>query len=319
MARPRVFISSTFYDLKSVRAELEASLAQLAYDAVLHERGRVPYEHGKDLENSCYREINNCDIVVAIVGGRFGSQSLADDRLSISQLELKTAIDLDKQLFVFVDRPVLTEYGTWTKNRSGSVTWAYVDNPKVFEFLKYIHDLAPSRPVQSFDAGSDIVTFLKEQFAGLFQRLLEEHQVREELNLAGQLRATADILNKTIEKATSDEKTVPELVFANQPMFQELRSLLAVPYRVFFVNLSELNALLNSRRFKPVATTAWDDPQVMEWLRTRSDETYDLLKISKAVLDDQDNVRYIPSSEWAGDMIELIDNYRDDDDGTGGA
>ncbi len=39
MARPRVFISSTFYDLKQVRSDLERFINDMGYDPVLHERG----------------------------------------------------------------------------------------------------------------------------------------------------------------------------------------------------------------------------------------------------------------------------------------
>jgi hypothetical protein len=42
MARPRVFISSTFYDLKQVRSALEIFIKNIGYDPVLHERGAVP-------------------------------------------------------------------------------------------------------------------------------------------------------------------------------------------------------------------------------------------------------------------------------------
>ena len=43
MARPRVFISSTFYDLKQVRSDLERFVKDMGYDPVRHERGHIPY------------------------------------------------------------------------------------------------------------------------------------------------------------------------------------------------------------------------------------------------------------------------------------
>ena len=53
MARPRVFISSTFYDLRHVRADLEAFIRDMGYDPVLHERGAVPYGSDQALEEYC--------------------------------------------------------------------------------------------------------------------------------------------------------------------------------------------------------------------------------------------------------------------------
>ena len=76
MAKPRVFISSTYFDLKSVRADLEHFVREQGFDPVLHERGSIPYGSTEALEKYCYRESENCDILVSIVGGRFGSKSL---------------------------------------------------------------------------------------------------------------------------------------------------------------------------------------------------------------------------------------------------
>ena len=93
MARPRVFISSTFYDLKQIRADLDNFIRSLGYDVVRNEEGAIPYEKDFRLEEYCYKEINSIDILVAIIGGRFGSVSSADERYSISNTEIKTAIE----------------------------------------------------------------------------------------------------------------------------------------------------------------------------------------------------------------------------------
>ena len=46
MARPRIFISSTFYDLKQIRAELDMFIESLGYEPIRNEEGDIPY--GKD-------------------------------------------------------------------------------------------------------------------------------------------------------------------------------------------------------------------------------------------------------------------------------
>ena len=50
MARPRVFISSTFYDLKYIRQDLENFVKQLGYEPVMNERGTITYEKDVPLE-----------------------------------------------------------------------------------------------------------------------------------------------------------------------------------------------------------------------------------------------------------------------------
>lgn len=95
MAKPRVFISSTYYDLKSVRADLEHFMREHGFDPVLHERGGVTYSKEQSPEQGCYREIESCEVLVSIIGGRFGSTSQTGP-YSISQMELKTAIEQNK-------------------------------------------------------------------------------------------------------------------------------------------------------------------------------------------------------------------------------
>ncbi|GEB88102.1 uncharacterized protein DUF4062 [Zymomonas mobilis] len=73
MARPRVFVSSTYYDLKYIRASLEGFIESIGFEAILFERGNIPFHSDTPLDKSCYHEAENADIFVLIVGGRYGS------------------------------------------------------------------------------------------------------------------------------------------------------------------------------------------------------------------------------------------------------
>lgn len=116
MAKPRVFISSTFYDLKQIRIELDKFIESLGYEPVRNEVGDIPYGKDDALQTYCYREVGNVDILVSILGGRYGSKAITEEptqEYSISQMELKTALTEDKQVFVFVEKDVLIEYETY--------------------------------------------------------------------------------------------------------------------------------------------------------------------------------------------------------------
>ena len=106
MARPRIFVSSTYFDLRVLRADLERFIREMGYEAVMFERGHIPYGSEQALEEYCYREIASCDILISIIGGKFGSQS-KDQKSSISQREMKAAIDLGKTIYIFVEKSVL--------------------------------------------------------------------------------------------------------------------------------------------------------------------------------------------------------------------
>lgn len=109
MAKPRVFISSTFYDLRQVRADIDIFLEKIGYESIRNEEGDIPYGRDEALEEYCYQEIKSVDILISIIGGRFGSESKRDNS-SISQIELRTALKEKKQVYIFIDKNVITEY-----------------------------------------------------------------------------------------------------------------------------------------------------------------------------------------------------------------
>ena len=113
MAVPRVFISSTYYDLKEVRNNLGNFVMNLGYEPIMHERASVAYTQEKPLEDDCYHELASCDIAVCVIGSKFGSQSSNND-LSITMNEIEGAIKLRKKVYIFiVSSPVVS----WVRER----------------------------------------------------------------------------------------------------------------------------------------------------------------------------------------------------------
>ena len=67
MAKPRIFISSTFYDLKQIRSDLDNFIESLGYETIRNEDGEIPYGNNDALEEYCYKEIKNADILISII------------------------------------------------------------------------------------------------------------------------------------------------------------------------------------------------------------------------------------------------------------
>jgi hypothetical protein len=112
LAKPRVFISSTYYDLKYVRSSLELFIDSLGFDSVLSEHGDVAYAPDKALDESCYREVQNCDIYVLIIGGRYGSE-VSDSKNdkeksffvayeSVTKTEYRAAVEKDIPIYIMI-------------------------------------------------------------------------------------------------------------------------------------------------------------------------------------------------------------------------
>jgi hypothetical protein len=75
MAKPRIFVSSTYYDLRHLRSSLENFIESFGFEAILSEKGDIAYLPDTPLDESCYREARSADTFVLIIGGRYGSEA----------------------------------------------------------------------------------------------------------------------------------------------------------------------------------------------------------------------------------------------------
>lgn len=319
MAKPRVFISSTYYDLKSLRGELERFIREKGFEPVLNERGNVAYSKESSPEMSCYREIETCDILVSVIGGRFGSEG-ADGKSSVSQLELKTALDQYKQVYIFIEKDVLAEYRTYLKNKTSNINWSAVDDPRIYKFIEEVYELPNNNAVMSFDTGHEIISLLREQWAGLFQRLLQVQVTTANLETTQELRQSLDTAMQLVEALKDQTNDInvskveaEEISTPNHPAFNKIKKLLKVPYRVYFSNISELSSWLEVRNYKAVPEDALDNKKELEWINTKDRKNYDMLKISSSLFDLTG--RFVPNGmEWSENLIRKEIRQREPDD-----
>lgn len=308
MAKPRVFVSSTFFDLKTVRANLDRFIKEQGYDPVLFEQGNIAWGKDEPLDEYCYREIESCDIIVAIIGGKFGSKATASEH-SITQSEIKKAVEQHKQIYIFIDKTVQTEYHTYLANKAVSgFKPVSVDNVKIFEFIESIYSLKAGNPVFGFETSEDIVKFLKEQWAGLFQRLLASYAKREEIQMAQDLKESLSTVKsimdnlKTNNTKLEETDSYDEVWLLHHPAFSEVKKLLKINYRVVFLDLEELKELMSARGF------IFD-----EGIADFTDEYYDFdnkktgnfIRVQANIFDANNKLKKIFNTDWDPDYIEI--------------
>jgi hypothetical protein len=309
MAKPRVFISSTFYDLKQVRADLERFILEVGYEPVQHERGQVPYGSQEKLESYCYKEINQVDVVVNIVGGRFGSVSF-EEANSISQMELKTALKLNKQSYIFADASVMAEYRMYLSNKDvKGIRYVAADDERIFRFIEEMQALPRNNQIIEFRQAEEISIHLREQWAGLFQRFLQEQEQLPDRRAADDLHAALKTVNQLVTFLTNERReqgsTISEILLANHPIFARLRQVTATPYPVFFRTYDDMNALLKARKWKTVQPDKWDSQDHAEWIKGEPDSSLsELLKIAVQVFEDG-KLRIYTMDEWNDEWVAL--------------
>ncbi len=254
MAVPRVFISSTYYDLKQVRNNIGDFIKGLGYEPIMHEKSGVAYTQNTPLENDCYNELSTCDIVVCILGNHFGSKSSEND-LSITMNELETAIKHKKKIYVFISNDVYIENRTYEKNKdNGIFISAYTDDLKIHEFICTLNSKTNTYLVITpFENTEQIVQTLRLQFAGLFQNLLAREASLTEAKTAYDLQQTADdikgLINSLNDEQTEFFRKFKSTIFTNNAILKRIQNCLGMNKSLFFANnltaLDEFMSVLN--------------------------------------------------------------------------
>ena len=305
MAKPRIFISSTFYDLRQIRSELDKFIMNLGYEPIRNEEGDIPYGKEEELQKYCYREIENVDILISIIGNRYGSPAVSDDKekeYSVTQREIKTAYERNKQVYIFIDKNVLTEYETYLLNKkSKDITYKYVDNKNIYKFIEEVKSWSHNNNIKDFETADDITKYLKEQFAGLFKQYMDDRSKVEEILDIKDIKETAKTLHELVDFLREDTKgkdeEISRIIRIDHPLVGRLKKLLDVPYNFYIEGENDLKALLNARGYHPT-----DESGV--WTGGLNKEN-NKLTISMDLFDNG-QLKYIRHDEWQDEYVTLV-------------
>lgn len=205
MPSPKIFLSSTCYDLGMAREQLRSFFIRLGYDPILSEYSDVLYDPRTHTHTSCVQEVPNADMVVVLIGSRFGGRAVPEalsnidmenlvkssfdvtvlkepEKLSITQLEVLKAIDASVPVFAFVEEKVMHDQLVYQKNKeiADKIRFPSVEKPEsakyIFEFISFLHHRNKGNSVIAFSRVEDIESHLLKQWGALFQKLLREQR-----------------------------------------------------------------------------------------------------------------------------------------------
>lgn len=209
MAFPRVFVSSTCYDLGEIRDGLVSFITSYSYEPVLSERGDIFYHPDFHTHESCIQEIDNCQLFILIIGGRFGGHHIIDRKKSIVNAEYEAARHCAIPVFSFVKREVLEDLRLYEKNKAnkdivGKIVFPSIEQQEyahdIFEFINRVRNSPVNNGLFSFDFGRDIQELLRKQWAGMAFDFLTKRRLRNELEVT-----TTLIENLTLASGKTEE------------------------------------------------------------------------------------------------------------------
>ncbi len=210
---------------------MENFIESLGYETILSEKGSIAYNPDIPLDESCYKEAQNSDIFVIIIGGRYGSPASESGEIntedfyeryeSVTKMEYESALRKDIPLYILIDKSVKSEYETFKKNRKNeSIKYAHVDSINIFHFIDRIFKQNRNNPVKEFDKHNEIEDWLKIQWAGLFKDLIRTRSNQTEISsLTSQINELSNInttLKRYMEELISSESSTGEKIIEEE-------------------------------------------------------------------------------------------------------
>jgi len=207
MAGLRVFVSSTCYDLSLLRSQLRIFIQNLGYEPMMSDYSDLLYDPRQHTHTSCIDEVSSADVVVLIIGSRFGGKVVPEaltkvdfdslqepgktieflkkkENISITQLEILKAIESGIPIFTFVDNAVWHDHSLYERNKDKGIIkdiiFPSIEKNEtavfVFEFINFPRQRAKGNSLFPFSKTQDIEETLRKQWSFLFQRLIHEQR-----------------------------------------------------------------------------------------------------------------------------------------------
>ncbi|WP_306545880.1 DUF4062 domain-containing protein [Desulfobulbus sp.] len=209
MAGLRVFVSSTCYDLSVIRSQLRIFIQNLGHEPLMSDYGDLLYDPRIHTHTSCVDEVASADVVVLIVGSRFGGKNVPEalakvdfellkkesksteffkkqENLSVTQLEILKAVESGIPVFTFIDFSVWHDHALYEKNKEkpiiNDISFPSIEKPEtasfIFEFINFLRHRTRGNSVFQFTKLQDIEDTLRKQWSQLFQKLIQEQRNR---------------------------------------------------------------------------------------------------------------------------------------------
>ena len=214
-----IFISSTDYNLKDLRAELARFLSELGYRPILSSAEGFP-DSSPSLEpwESCLPVLDKCFVMVLIIDGKYGTalkwtnfkDCFEDKKLAPTHAEYIYAHKARKRMLVFIRKalmPHYQSYRTTIENCGGDKEKAKValslTLPEYvsFEALDFINEVKTTKPIPWINEFDDITSVKKEIQKKMLNELAELFLIKNK-----HFETVIDSFNKVMDSLSLEEQ-----------------------------------------------------------------------------------------------------------------
>lgn len=183
-----IFVSSSCYELRDLRASIKAFLEGLGIEPMLSDDKGFPRYQGLKPYVSCLKVLEDCPMAIGVIERHYGAK-FADwapypqyAELSPIHAELRHALAVKKRLLLYVHRDTLAVYEQWRKNRE-SFEGIDLQNGLSKDTLLLIAELKrldPAPWIESYEDVTSILQSLKKVLVTEIYQSLMEQKRRDE-------------------------------------------------------------------------------------------------------------------------------------------
>lgn len=302
MAAPRVFLSSTCYDLKELRSQIRGFITDNGYEAVLSEYGDIFFEYNTHPQDSCFVEVKRCHMFVLIIGNTYGSHYYNQEvssPASVTMKEFETALkaDIPKHVFInrFVEYDYQNYYRAWTKrlkqlNAAGLLSSDQPDGGKfreefdstyhfahesykhLFRFIEMIYKNNLS--VCTFEFADDIKINLTKQWAGaMYEYLTIDKSIpNSSLNeLSAKIDRLNDMILNLVDNKQSENGTKITFDVKSLISDQQLTTIEQIKHKVFSALQEILPYQMGRRHIRKYYAQEFTEDDIINWVKELED------------------------------------------------
>jgi hypothetical protein len=208
MANPRVFVSSTCYDLASERDSLIDFCHNFGFEVALSERGDVFFHPDLHTHEACVNEIGNCHLLVLIIGGRFGGRYAIDPTKSVTNAEYAAAREAGVPIFTFIKHDVLQDHNVWQSNKANDfvarIHYPSIDKQdhavEIFKFIDEVRLAKNNNSYFSFSLPREIHEQLRKQWAAMFLEGIKHRSIAKQMLATNEALARLSSVSQKIEE-----------------------------------------------------------------------------------------------------------------------
>lgn len=190
MIPPKIFISSTCFDLIDLRAELEDELRKLELNPILSDSATSEFEVSGTAHSieSCLQNVRNCDYYIIILSQRYGPslKKAGFDDISATHLEYLEAKKSKKPIYMYVRDQFEAEYHLYLKSNESANVLRFIqtkDCEKLFDLYnnhkKLSSDSDTSNWFSCFKDSIELKELIKRDFKRISGTAIISKMVRE--------------------------------------------------------------------------------------------------------------------------------------------